>query len=805
MALGYQNPFYLKQAQKKQQSLYDGKVLLEKHDPSVVHDSEETLQLAQEKAAKFVGDFKSLAKEVDESLAKHKALELEIERLLKVVKLENENVELEFQVLNYAKENAHLKTTYKNLFDSISLTRTQTKTIIASLQNKLHNTVYENAKLRAQLFNKVSNQKDNKRVTYNSIPTPQESKVVKNDKVISPRMFRINPFKTSREEKHVSNTVKASAKTKPITVLQSSVFTKKDVNSDSNGLSSTGTDNTKTRRPQSRSNTKNDRVLSASKSSCNKNKGVKVEEHHRTLLLSKNKKHMSSECNNVKRATQNVKSKVVCAMAFKSKHKSKNHEELVFKIFIKVSGRRLLIMSFNVEVNRVCCLLFFFSSFLIDHGHDTADSWRVDPVNSINIELTQSTRLNPGSVKKQTVVANSITKAEYVAASSCCRQIQALVDKKNVIIMEDSIRSDLHFDDAKGTVCLINEANFEGLACIGTMASVIICLADNQKFNFSKYIFDNMVKSLEGGVKFDLFLRFLQVFLDKQVEGMKKQKPRRKQRNEAEVFDDDSEDKDHVLTPSSDPLPSGEDSFILNELMVFCTSLQEQKSETPMEKDSLGAQEDASKQVRMIKEIDQNAKIALDDETQGRKNDDEMFGVDDLAGEEVVMDITTGEHEEQIIEEVITTEPVTTAGEVVTTTVKDSAAPTTDVTEDKITMAQALAALKSIKPKVVVQEQETSTTIPTAATIVTTVVPTPRAKCIIFHKQKQSQIHTVSSSEDKGKAKMIEPKVSIKKKYQMRIDEEYARKLEVKEQEVARLIRAQKTKKLTTLRITYKL
>ncbi|GJS62939.1 hypothetical protein Tco_0677503 [Tanacetum coccineum] len=36
MALGYQNPFYLKQAQQKQQSLYNGKVLLEKHDPPVV-------------------------------------------------------------------------------------------------------------------------------------------------------------------------------------------------------------------------------------------------------------------------------------------------------------------------------------------------------------------------------------------------------------------------------------------------------------------------------------------------------------------------------------------------------------------------------------------------------------------------------------------------------------------------------------------------------------------------------------------------------------------------------------------------
>nr|GEY04725.1 hypothetical protein [Tanacetum cinerariifolium] len=60
MALGYQNSFYLKQAQKKQQSLYDGKVLLEKHDPPVVHDSEETLQLAQESREKM----KQLNKEI---------------------------------------------------------------------------------------------------------------------------------------------------------------------------------------------------------------------------------------------------------------------------------------------------------------------------------------------------------------------------------------------------------------------------------------------------------------------------------------------------------------------------------------------------------------------------------------------------------------------------------------------------------------------------------------------------------------------------------------------------------------------
>nr|GEV03380.1 ribonuclease H-like domain, reverse transcriptase, RNA-dependent DNA polymerase [Tanacetum cinerariifolium] len=172
-------------------------------------------------------------------------------------------------------------------------------------------------------------------------------------------------------------------------------------------------------------------------------------------------------------------------------------------------------------------------------------------------------------------------------------------------------------------------------------------------------------------------------------------------------------------------------------------------------------------------EIDQNAEIALDDETQGMTNDDEMFGVNDLAGEEVVMDTTTGEHEEKIIEDVSTVEPVTTAGEVVTTTIVKDSAATTDVTEDEITMAQSLVALKTTKPKVMVQEQQMSTTIPAVATKFTTAVPTPRAK---------------------GKAKMIKPEVPIKKKDHMRIDEEYARKLEAKKQEAARLSKAQKDK-----------
>ncbi|GJY12537.1 hypothetical protein Tco_0381846 [Tanacetum coccineum] len=66
-------------------------------------------------------------------------------------------------------------------------------------------------------------------------------------------------------------------------------------------------------------------------------------------------------------------------------------------------------------------------------------------------------------------------------------QIQALVDKKKVIITEKSVRSDLMLDDAEGTECLPND-------------------------------------HLEGRVKFIMYPRFVKVFLDKQVEGMTRDK-----------------------------------------------------------------------------------------------------------------------------------------------------------------------------------------------------------------------------------------------------------------------------------------
>ncbi|GKE63058.1 hypothetical protein Tco_1513425, partial [Tanacetum coccineum] len=87
--------------------------------------------------------------------------------------------------------------------------------------------------------------------------------------------------------------------------------------------------------------------------------------------------------------------------------------------------------------------------------------------------------------------------------------LHALVDGKKIIITKSIVRRDLQLQDAKGVDCLSNATIFKQFALMGamttawnefssTMASAIIFLATNQKFNFSKYIFESMVKNLDN-------------------------------------------------------------------------------------------------------------------------------------------------------------------------------------------------------------------------------------------------------------------------------------------------------------------
>ncbi|GJS92651.1 hypothetical protein Tco_0799619 [Tanacetum coccineum] len=114
--------------------------------------------------------------------------------------------------------------------------------------------------------------------------------------------------------------------------------------------------------------------------------------------------------------------------------------------------------------------------------------------------------------------------------------------------------------------------------------------------------------------------------------------------------------------------------------------------------DSLGAQEDASKQVRKIANLDDDEEVTLIDETQERYDEELLF------------------------DEVNVADPVTTAGEVVTI-----ASATTTI--DELTLAQTLIVIKAAKPKAVTT---------TATTITTAVASTrPKAKGIVFHDQEE--------------------------------------------------------------------
>ncbi|GJV74145.1 putative ribonuclease H-like domain-containing protein [Tanacetum coccineum] len=139
------------------------------------------------------------------------------------------------------------------------------------------------------------------------------------------------------------------------------------------------------------------------------------------------------------------------------------------------------------------------------------------------------------------------------------RNITAKVAGKPVTISEASIRSSLLFDDADGIDSLINQAIFDAIQQMGyegdlivltfnkaqfspqwrfffhtmnhcisskstswdqiptNIATAVICLSTNQKYNFSKLIFDGMLRHLDAKKKFVMYPRFISILLDTQL------------------------------------------------------------------------------------------------------------------------------------------------------------------------------------------------------------------------------------------------------------------------------------------------
>nr|GEX00944.1 hypothetical protein [Tanacetum cinerariifolium] len=104
-------------------------------------------------------------------------------------------------------------------------------------------------------------------------------------------------------------------------------------------------------------------------------------------------------------------------------------------------------------------------------------------------------------------------------------RLQALVDKKKVVAIEATIQEVLHLDDAEGVECLSNKEIFAELAKMGyekpstklTFYNEFFQASESRKFNFSKYIFDSLVRNVDSPSKFYMYPYFLQLMIRKQV------------------------------------------------------------------------------------------------------------------------------------------------------------------------------------------------------------------------------------------------------------------------------------------------
>ncbi|GJR54870.1 hypothetical protein Tco_1405391 [Tanacetum coccineum] len=140
--------------------------------------------------------------------------------------------------------------------------------------------------------------------------------------------------------------------------------------------------------------------------------------------------------------------------------------------------------------------------------------------------------------------------------------IRATVAGKKILISEATIRADLLFDDADGVDCFPKQVLWDSLRDIGyegnlaqltfskplfspqwkylvhvllhclspkstsweqfgtNIASALVGLATNQKFNFSLLIMNGMLGHISNGTPFIMYPRFIQLFLNKQLEGV---------------------------------------------------------------------------------------------------------------------------------------------------------------------------------------------------------------------------------------------------------------------------------------------
>nr|GFB04029.1 hypothetical protein [Tanacetum cinerariifolium] len=220
-------------------------------------------------------------------------------------------------------------------------------------------------------------------------------------------------------------------------------------------------------------------------------------------------------------------------------------------------------------------------------------------------------------------------------------QIQALVDKKKVIITEASIRRDLRFEDEGGVDCLSNEVIFEQLTLMWYERLFVQVFLVNQVEGMDRhnaiFVISSHTKKMFANMKMEgndfsgkvLDLEDAKTAQAKEISRLKKRVKKLEHKRKSRT--------------------SGPKRL----RKIGSASRVESSTES-----SLGNQEDASKQGRMIDTIDQDIQITLVDNIQERMNEEDMFRVNNLDGDEVVVDVE--QSVKDVKKEVSTADPVTT-------------------------------------------------------------------------------------------------------------------------------------------------
>ncbi|GJR42238.1 hypothetical protein Tco_1310341 [Tanacetum coccineum] len=259
------------------------------------------------------------------------------------------------------------------------------------------------------------------------------------------------------------------------------------------------------------------------------------------------------------------------------------------------------------------------------------------------------------------------------------------------------------------------------------------------------YIFNNLVKHLEGGVKFLMYPRFVQVFLNKQVEGMTRHK---------ELYVTPSHTK-KVFANMKRPGKgfSGRVTPLIPTLMI-------QASEIWCESEDLAALLLNSHSYPIILNIINKPQRRSQGRNKGKNLQEKVLDLEKAKTAQAKEITSLKVRESQAIRNL----------ECLGGLDPKSREEIKDLDADA---EQEIEFVKVVEEPVVSVATTTKSIPVSAAEVVTTANARRTNKAF---SSSQSQLPQVK---DKGKGKMVEPEVPLKKKDQVALDEEMARNLEI--------------------------